>query len=550
MTPIDYSIVALFLLFTFGIGIFGGRFVKNSDDYFVANRALPPFILAAAITATNVNLYSFIGQAGTASQNGISIIWQTWTGNMALVFSGLFILPIFRRLKIRSVPELLERRYSGGVRGLVGLLWVLRLSFWVGVVLYASALAASTITGFDSILAWVLIFGVITVIYTMIGGMWSVALNDILQFVLMLAGALIVFPLAMKAVGWMPGLVEALAESDKLNFIPQEGEFNWKFILAIFFLGIEWASVDQGLLQRAFGAKSTKSLAKGMVLAAIATTPFALLYILPGLASSVLHPEVTVVDDAIPTLYRSILPPVVIGIVFCGLLSSQISTISGNLNATATILTNDLYRRFLNKDAPSDVILKSARIFTLCTGVFMIGFSLIVEKLGGIVDAYLTVISIMDMPLFVVAVIYGLGKRATTKGALTSIVLGVAAGTLARFGLGYGFQGAVVFSGIAALVGMPIGTFIFKDKPDSEKVQEIFSARKGSKNFEADNEGFYSIIPISRPGRTILVLHFAALGLFFTGVISGGLGATWASETAIIGMIAYFLTGFVRLQFD
>lgn len=549
MGAIDYVIVAVFLAFTFAVGLFGGRFIRRPDDYFVASRALPPFILAAAITATNVNLYSFIGQAGTAYRHGISIIWQTWTGNMALVFSGLFILPVFRRLRIRSVPELLERRYSGGVRGLVGVLWVFRLAFWVGVVLYASSVAAMMLTGVHSLVLWVLVFGVITVLYTMAGGMWSVALNDIVQFVLMLAGALIVLPLAMAKVGWMPGLVEKLAGTGRLDLVPATGSYDWKFILAIFFLGIEWASVDQGLLQRAFGARSTRAVAKGLVLAGIVTTPFALLWLLPGLAASVIHPGLAKPDEAIPVLYLGLLPPVVLGLVFCGLLSSQISTIAGNLNATATILTNDLYRRFFRRDATHGEVIRMARLFTLLTGGFMIGFAFLVERLGGVVDAYLTVISIMDMPLFVIAVLYGLGRRAEPRGAMTAVLLGVAAGSAARFGFGLEFFGATLCSGAAALVGMPLGTWLFRGSPDPDKVADILLARAGVEDGEADRDGRFHVIPVSRAGRATLVVLFGALALFFAGVVAGGRGFAWAPWMTMGGMLLYFAAGSWRLRY-
>ncbi len=549
MTSIDYLLVAVFLAFTFYVGMVGGKFIKHSDDYFVAGRALPPFILAAAITATNVNLYSFIGQAGTASQHGIAIIWQTWTGNMALVFSGLFILPVLRRLRIRSVPELLERRYSGGVRALVGVLWIFRLTFWIGVVLYASGVAAAKITGVDSVLLWLAVFGVITVLYTMIGGMWSVALNDILQFVLMLGAAMIVLPLAMSKVGWMPGLVKALAGSGKLDLVPQIGQFNWKFILAIFFLGIEWAAVDQGLLQRAFGARSTKSVAKGLVIAGIVTTPFALLWILPGLASSVILPGVSNPDSVIPLLYRQLLPPVVLGLVLCGLLSSQISTISGNLNAVATMLANDLYRRFFKREAGHAETIRIARLSTLGAGVLMVGISLLVERLGGVVNAYLTVIAIMDMPLFVIAIVYGFTKWADPRGAMTALLLGVAAGTIVTFGFGFEFAGATLVSGATALMGMPLGHLVFKGKAALEKVDDFILARRGSAQMESETDGLYSVIPVSRAGKTALSVYFAAMAAFFAGVIAGGMGQAWGPALTVGAMAVYFIAGLWRLRY-
>ena len=145
MALIDIIIVVGFLILTFFVGSFFYKWVGEPDDFYVAGRQLTPFILAAVITATNVNLYSFVGQAGIAYKNGISILWQTWTGNMALVFSGLFIIPVMRRLRVRTIPEFLSLRYNRSVRLLVGVLWVFRLAFWLGVVLYTAVVAAQAI---------------------------------------------------------------------------------------------------------------------------------------------------------------------------------------------------------------------------------------------------------------------------------------------------------------------------------------------------------------------------------------------------------------------
>jgi len=142
MISVDYIIVFGFMALMFYMGSRLYKWIGSSDDYYLAGRQLTPFVLAAVIAATNVNLYSFIGQAGIAYKTGIPIIWQTWTGNMAMVFAGLFVIPIFRRLRIRTIPEFLELRYSKSVRTFVAILWILRLSFWLGVVLYTAAIAA------------------------------------------------------------------------------------------------------------------------------------------------------------------------------------------------------------------------------------------------------------------------------------------------------------------------------------------------------------------------------------------------------------------------
>src|SRR5512136_1368166 len=178
MTFVDYTTIIVFLIGVFWLGSRFYRWIGEPDDFYLAGRELTPFMLAASLTTANIGLFSLIGVSGTAYQGGVSIIWLTWTGNMALVFSGLFVIPVLRRLRIRTIPEFLEMRYNGSVRILVGVLWVFRLAFWIGVVLYAGVTAAQRLTGIQSFTFWVVVFSFIVVVYTTSGGMWSVVLTN------------------------------------------------------------------------------------------------------------------------------------------------------------------------------------------------------------------------------------------------------------------------------------------------------------------------------------------------------------------------------------
>src|SRR5438094_3613896 len=100
MTFLDYAIVIGFLVVMAFAGLAISKLIKDSDDFFVAGRELTPFILCATITATNLSMIHFVGMGGTAYQSGVSVIWQNWTGDMALVLSGIFVLPLLRRLRI------------------------------------------------------------------------------------------------------------------------------------------------------------------------------------------------------------------------------------------------------------------------------------------------------------------------------------------------------------------------------------------------------------------------------------------------------------------
>jgi len=548
LSLVDGLLVVIFIIGIMGIGSFFYRWIGRPDDFYVAGRELTPFILAATLTATNMNLYNFIGEAGQTAHHGISLIWHEWTGNMALVFSGLFVIPILRRLRVRTIPEYLEHRYGTGMRALVGGLWIIRISFWLGVVLYTAVRAAQGITGHQSFTLWILVFSALAVVYTMLGGMWSVAITDVLQFLLMLAGSLITVPIVMSAVGWLPGLMEKIPSSF-FNVVSQTGPFNWQFTLAIFVLGLEWACVDQGMLQTSFGARSTRTVAKGMVLAGIILTPFNILIFLPGLTAAYLLPNISNPDLIIPRLLVTYLPMGALGLVMCGLLASQLSTIITNINGVSTLFTNDIYSRLLRKDAPPKQVLRMARLMVGVAGVLMIIFAYMVPRMGGAVYAYLDIISVMDMPLFVVAIIYGLlWRRATQSGALIAYFVGAIAGATALWGFDLGFNVTTFISAGATLVACPIASLLF-GKPDQAKVAAIWRAKQISDE-EVKSGEYYHILPKTGPGKLSLAIWFTGLLVFIGGAILGAWDPVKASIVAVCGMLIYFTGGFLRLKFD
>jgi SSS family solute:Na+ symporter len=380
----------------------------------------------------------------------------------------------------------------------------------------------------------------------MLGGMWSVAFTDVMQFAIMLGGALIVLPLSMAAVGWMPGLIEKLPDLH-MTLVRNTGTYDWKFVLAIFLLGIEWASVDQGLLQRAFGADSTRTVAKGLVLAGIITTPFALLWNLPGLAASVLYPGLENPDQAIPTLLSGLLPPVILGLVLCGLISSQLSTISGNLNGVATLFTNDIYESLRKRKATDKEVLRIARFMTFMVGIFMIVFAYFIPIMGGAVEAYLTIIGIMDMPLFIVGILYGLlWKRATSTAAIIGYLAGACAGIVGKFVYMFDFNLTTFLSAGVALITVPVVSLLTR-KEQKEKIDTVWAAKKSSQEEEKSGD-VYNIIPKTKRGKLSFAVYLSGVLIFIVGVVSGSSGWSGASVIAVIGMVIYFLGGYLRVN--
>jgi Na+/proline symporter len=407
----------------------------------------------------------------------------------------------------------------------------------------------------------------IAIVYTMLGGLWSVTIADAFQFVFMLGGALVILPVAMAEIGWMDGMREQFAALPQfkghLNFVPKTGDYNWIAILGFFLISLKWAGIDQGMVQRTLGANTIKTSARGLTLSGVITTPFALLWILPGLATGLiytseylheLHPTINnVFEMAIPQLLADKIPqimPGLLGIIVAGMIASQLSTLSAELNSAATLYTNDFYNNILKRDATNKEILFNVRLMTVLTGLFMSLFAFLVPTLGGAVKAQLSMVSILDMPLFVVCVIYGfLWRRTNWQGAIGGYAVGAIAGIIAfhpwtrPFG---SFATCTFVSFLAALAATPIITLLTKPQKETKEFKKAWNARFPSKE-EIDAKDSYHIIPKTLKGRLAGVVLVLGLITFFTGIALGSTGTSAASVVAILGMCIFFTGSLVRV---
>ena len=593
MTGLDYAIVAVFLTAIAAAGATVSRLIRSPDDLFVAGRQLTPFVLAATITATNLSMYHFVSVGGFASRFGIPLIWWNWTGGIALTLSGLFVLPIMRRLRIRSVPEYLELRYARGLRTLVGLFWGLRLCIYLGILLYLAGTVAVLITGWQHYGLWLLVFSVVAVLYSSVGGAWAVAIMDSVQFLVMLAGGLVMFPIAMHAAGGLPAVIDyfrhSVTQAHFVNFVPppqSHSDYDWLFVIAALLLSIKWACIDQSILQRAFGSRDARVGAKGMVLSGIITTPMAFLWVLPGLAAAKLHPAgFSDPDHAIPWLLSTQLPLVakgLLGFVLCGLVAAQISVITADVNSVATLLTSDVFRTLRRTEPEQRTLLRVVRISSVGCGIVMLGVALLLGRTGvGAVKANFAMVGILDMPLFVVTVVYGMAwTRANWQGAVAGFVLGGLSGvtcyllinpdlfqhylhqpaSVLSSGLANWLLGihakltplkhevtnlAPVVSSAAALVATPIVSLLFR-APAARKAAASHPDATDTTSREGELDDF-TLIPHSLIGKLGITTVIAAFLVFVAAVISAAWNCPAASAVAVSAMLAVLLGGLVRV---
>ena len=252
-------------------------------------------------------------------------------------------------------------------------------------------------------------------------------------------------------------------------------------------------------------------------------------------------------EFAVPTIIINLIPKIILGIIVCGLLASQMSTIDSNLGSAATLFSNDIYTRFMKRKAKTKEVLRVIRIATIATGVIMIAVSYLVPYLGGTVDAYLTIISIMDMPLFVIAVVYGLfWRRATWQGAISGYLGGAIVGAVLRFVFQFDISTITFTSGGVALILCPLISF-FTHVKNSESITRVFDAKKISREEIASGESF-NIFPVTKSGQVSLIILFLGLIIFFGGAFMGSQGLNFASHTAVAGMIIFFIGGWFRTR--
>ncbi len=558
MSIIDYSLVILFFIGLVSMGFYFNKWVGGAEDHFLAGRQLPPFILAAVVAATNINLYNYVGYAGIAYKTGVSIVWQEWTGLMCMVTVGMFIHPLLWRLKISTVPEFLELRFNKPLRAVMGVFMILRGAFWMGVILYLSVTIAIGVTGIDNRELWVFIFSIITlfvIAFTAMGGAWSVAMTDVSQFMLLLLGTLIIIPIVMPSVGWVPGLRQVLAP-ETFNLMPQHGEYNWAFVLAIWLLGIQYCSTNNDLVVRALGASSPRTSAIGWVLSGAVMVPFAYLIVLPGLAATQIFPGLTgpAVDSALPMLLQKYMPVGLLGIVLCGFMASNMSTITGSLNANSVIAAKDLYQSLINKDATSRQLLVFARWATVVIGGMMIAFCYLVPRIGSAVEAYLTVVSMVDMPSFVIFIICGLFiRRVNSFGAVGGFACGIGAGAYCQIEhwaplTGLPFADTTLISSAATLVAAVAISLVTKPAP-AAKLERVLSAFRPSEQETADDK-FFHLWPVSPKGRFWMTVHLLGLALFFLGIGLGAFAVLHAGAVSAIGMIIFLVGAVMRLLHD
>jgi SSS family solute:Na+ symporter len=446
------AIVVVYLAAMHGVAWWASRRIKSNEDFMVAGRRLGPWMVAGSLAATEVGGGSSLGVTGKAyGAWGLSAAWYVLALAVTFVLLGL-IAPALRAAMVKTVPEFFRARY-GPVNGIVtALVLILPLIGLTAVQLMASATILSVMTGLSYTVSVVVVTVLVTE-YSILGGLWSVTLTDVVQWVLIVAGSLLVIPFGLHAAGGLDEVLVHLPE-EKTSFTAGIG---WKTIAALVVMYFTSFAVGQEAVQRYYAARDARTARTGSLLAGAFYCLYALIPAFIGLIAFAMVQAGTLDASFIeshgtryvlPTMAAQVLPTLVVGLLFAALISATMSSADSDLLAAGSIFANDIYREHLRPDATDAQVLRATRLTMFAVGVLSLAVALL--DLQDLVAVLMFCFALRAGGEFVPYVVGHFWQRASAQAALGSIIAGCAAviavqvGWLDVWGLDAAIVGVVV----------------------------------------------------------------------------------------------------------
>jgi len=425
---IDIAVIIVYFAAMLGMGWWGLHRARSSEDYLGAGRRLGPALYTGTLSAVVLGGASTIGGVRLGYLYGISGMWLVFMLGAGIIALSLFFAGRLARLNVYTLPEMLERRYSGAGRLVSGVV----MTAYDLMVAVTATLAIGTVVdvviGVPRIPA-ILIGGGVVVVYTVLGGMWSITLTDIVQFVIMTIGIfLVLLPIGVGQAGGFDGLRASLPDS-YFSVTGIGGDTIFTYFL-IYFFGI---IIGQDVWQRVFTARSPKVARYAGLGAGLYCMLYAVAGALIGMAAAVLYPGLEVPDNAFATIVDGALPVGLKGLVLAAALAAVMSTASACLLASSTILANDVWGR-LRRGSEAKASVGENRWWALGCGVVMVVIACLVQDVvAGLTLAYNLLVGGLLVPV-IGALVW---RRATATAALAAMAVGclVVVVLMARDGL-------------------------------------------------------------------------------------------------------------------
>ncbi len=441
---IQLIIVVVYSLAMIGVGLGAGKKIRNQNGFFVARRQINVAFITGSLVATAIGGSVTVGMAGLGFVRGLTGVWWLLVGSIGLVLLGVFFARKVRGAALYTLPELVEKQYDRRVGLAASILIVIA---WVGVVAGQIVAAGKvlSILGIGPGNLWMVIFTIVFVAYTVIGGQFSVIRTDLFQAIIIYLGIFIVLGLFLPQVGGLDGLRLSLPQS-YFSF-PVSSQFDWKALLSLLILVGATYVVGPDMYTRLFCAKNEKTAQRATFLSAFSFVPLAFAIALIGMGARVLYPQISP-EQAFPQVISGILSPWLGGLVLAALVAAFMSSADTCLLSQGVILTQDIIKRFLPSLGEKKTILLT-RLNIIILGLLALGLAM---TLKGVISSLLFAYTIFTCGL-VVPVIAGFYKdklKVTPRGAMAALVGGGVIGLMGKIpGLDIPLKGDLGLIGFA-----------------------------------------------------------------------------------------------------
>ncbi|MGH8236117.1 MAG: sodium:solute symporter [Steroidobacteraceae bacterium] len=459
LTGLDIGIIAVYFVIIFGIGVYFARKGRNSVDYFLAGRNVGWFAIGASLFVSNISTEHFIGLAGSGATSGLAVGHFEWLACLILLILGWVFVPFYLRSNVFTMPEFLERRFNRASSVYLASISILAYIFTkISVHLYAAAIVLERVVGWDPLTAAVALV-IATGVYTIIGGLSAVIYTELMQTLVLLAGAVVLTFIGLSEIGGFEGLRAAVpAHYFSMMKPASHAEFPWTGIfIGAPILGIWYWCTDQVIVQRVLSAKDEGHAKAGTIFAGFLKILPVFVLVLPGLIAFGLYPQlfatdangtVTNGDIAYPTLIVNLLPSGLVGLMVAALLAALMGGMASVFNSASTLVTLDFYKR-VRPAASEQQLVFVGRIATgvlVVLGLLWVPF---IKLLSSQLYIYLQSVQAYISPPIAACFILGiLWTRLNGAGSISALLTGLVLGSL-RFVLevldkGSHFQGAAV----------------------------------------------------------------------------------------------------------
>lgn len=426
LQSLDYVSVAVYVGLMAIIGLSFGWFIKDSGAYFKGGGTIP-WVMA---TITNfMGLFStfvFVAYAGIAYEWGVVSITVFWVTVPACIIGGVLLGRRWRRTGCTTPMEYLEQRYN---------LPLQQTMTWVSLVLrvldnmvrlYAIGVFIAVVTPLS--LEWsIVVSGVIVTVFNLIGGIWTVTIMSTVQFIILILVTAVLLPLSMAEAGGFAGIAEKIPEH--LNFFNgPKGNLFWLGVYA--FMTLIKYNENWTFIQKFYCVRDENAAVKVGVVTGILFLVFTPVFLLPAVASPLIVPGLPDPEMAYVSVAVKLLPVGIMGILFSSMFAATMSSLNAEYNVMASVLTNDIYKRLINRNASERTLLKVARTSTMLVGMAMIVGAILIRNFGGAFEANKLISGILAIPLGIPLIMGILVRRPDSTASIATIFTGVISGII------------------------------------------------------------------------------------------------------------------------